>query len=179
MAMVYLCSLTLQRSSLRGSGGDNCAVLHGVVGLKSLDQLGNGGSLLTDGNVDNIELLLLVSSVVPPLLVQHGIEGDSGLSGLTIADDQLTLATADGHHCVDRLEASLYGLTDGGTGKNTRRLHLSTAGALCVERALSINGVSESVNDTAEKLLADWDFDLNVILVTNFHAAPLGLLRTI
>ena len=35
------------------------------------------------------------------LLVQDGIGGNGGLAGLAVADDQLTLATADGEHRVD------------------------------------------------------------------------------
>ena len=50
------------RSSLGGSGGDNDGVLHAVVLLKSLDELGDGGSLLTNGNVDAVKLLALVGA---------------------------------------------------------------------------------------------------------------------
>lgn len=53
-------SNVLQRGSLGSSSGDNDGVLHGVVLLKSLDELSDGGSLLTDGNVDTVELLGLV-----------------------------------------------------------------------------------------------------------------------
>ena len=55
----------LQRSSLRGSGGNDGGVLHGVVLLKSLDELSDGGSLLTNGDVDAVKLLLLVSALIP------------------------------------------------------------------------------------------------------------------
>ena len=57
----------LQGRSLGGSGGDNDGVLHGVVLLKGLDELGDGGSLLTDGDVDTVELLGLVGTLVPSL----------------------------------------------------------------------------------------------------------------
>jgi hypothetical protein len=55
----------LEGSGLGGSGGDDDGVLHGVVLLKSLDELGDGGTLLTDGDVDAVKLLGLVVSVVP------------------------------------------------------------------------------------------------------------------
>ena len=82
-------------------------VLHGVGVGETLDNLGDGGSLLSDGDVDAVELLLLVSGLVEALLVDDGVDGDGGLAGLTIADDQLTLATTDGHQRVDGLDASL------------------------------------------------------------------------
>lgn len=144
---------------LGGSGGDDDGVLHGVVLLKGLDELSDGGALLTDGNVDTVELLGLVLAVVPPLLVEDGVKSDGSLTGLTVTNDQLTLTTADGNHGVDGLETSLHGLVDGLAGKDTGSLLLGAALLGGLDGALAINGVSESVNDTAEKSLADGDVD--------------------
>ena len=82
-------------------------VLHGIGVSETLDNLGNGGPLLSDGNVDAVQHLLRVSGIVETLLVNDGVNCDGGLSGLTITDDQLTLATADGHEGVDSLDAGL------------------------------------------------------------------------
>lgn len=153
-------SKVLQRSGLGGSGGNDDGVLHGVVLLKGLDKLGDGGSLLADGDVDTVELLGLVVGAVPSLLVEDGIQGNGGLSGLTVTDDQLTLSTADGNHGVDRLETGLYGLVDGLAGQNAGGLKLSTALLLGVEGTLAIDGVTESVDNTAEQLGADGNVDL-------------------
>merc|ERR1712230_291971 len=117
----------LKRSSLRGGGGDDGTVLHGVVLLKGLDELGDSRPLLTNGNVDTVEMALLVAGVVPPLLVKHGVESDGSLTSLTVTNDQLTLTTADWHHGVDGLETSLHGLVDGLAGQDTGGLDLSTA----------------------------------------------------
>ena len=154
-------SKVLQRSSLGGSGSDDDGVLHGVVLLKGLDELGNGGSLLTDGDVDAVQLLGLVVGVVPSLLVEDGIQSNGGLTGLTVTDNQLTLATADGNHSVDGLETGLHGLVDGVTGQNAGSLELSTALLLGVEGSLAVDGVTEGVDDTAEQLRADGDINLN------------------
>ena len=45
-------------------------------------------------------------------LVDDGVDGDRGLAGLAVADDQLALAAADGHHGVDGLETGLHRLID-------------------------------------------------------------------
>jgi hypothetical protein len=156
----------LERSGLGGGGGDNDGVLHGVVLLKSLDELGDGGSLLTNGDVDAVKLLGLVLAVVPPLLVEHGVESDGSLTSLTVTNDQLTLTTADGNHGVDRLKTSLYGLVDGVTGENTGGLLLGTALLGGLDGTLAVNGVSEGVNDATKELNADGDVDLNVLLVS-------------
>jgi hypothetical protein len=153
-------SNVLQGSGLGGGGSDNDGILHGIVFLKGLDELGDGGSLLTDGDVDAVELLGLVGAIVPTLLVEHGVKSNGRLSGLTVTDNQLTLTTSDGDHGVDRLETSLYGLVDGTTRQDTGGLELGTAPLGGLERTLSIDGVTERVNDTSEKLFTDGDVDL-------------------
>ena len=150
----------LQWSGLGGGGSHDDAVLHGILLLKGLDELGDGGTLLSDGNVDAVKLLGLIGSLVPSLLVQHGVESDGSLTSLTITNDQLTLTTANWHHGVDRLETSLDWLVDRLSRKNTRSLHLSTATLLGLEWSLAIDWVTEGVNDTAKKFDTDWDIDL-------------------
>jgi hypothetical protein len=97
-------------------------------------------------------------------LLQHSVESNGGLSGLTVTNNQLTLTTSDGNHGVDRLETGLYGLPDGLTGQNTGGLELSTAALSGLEGTLSVNGVTESVNDTSEEGLADGDIDLMLLV---------------
>ena len=80
----------LERSSLRGGGGNNYRVLHGIL-LEHLDKLGDGGAFLTNGDVDTVELLGLVCTIVPVPLVEDSVNGDSSLASLTITDVQLTL----------------------------------------------------------------------------------------
>lgn len=153
-------SNVLKGSGLGGGGSDDDGVLHGVVLLKGLDELGDGGTLLTDGDVDAVKLLGLVVGVVPTLLVKDGVEGDSSLSGLTVTNDQLTLTTANGNHGVNGLKTSLDRLVDGLARQNAGSLELSTALLLGVKGALAVNGVTESVDDTAEKLGTDGNIDL-------------------
>lgn len=150
----------LQRSSLGSSGGDNDAVLHGVVLFQSLDELGDSGPLLTNCHVDTVQLLGLVIAVVPSLLVQHGIESDCSLSGLAIADDKFTLTTTNWHHGVDGLKTSLDWLVDRSSGKDTRGLQLGTSSLASLDWALAINWVTEGVNDTTKQGLADSHVDL-------------------
>lgn len=152
-------SKVLQGSSLRGSSCNHDAVLHRIVLLKRLDELSDGGTLLADGDVDTVQLLGLVRAVVPALLVQDGVKSDGSLTGLTITDNQLTLTTANGDHGVDGLQTSLDGLADGLAGQNAGGLELGTTALLGVQGALAVNGVTESVDDTAEQLRADGDVD--------------------
>ena len=53
-------SQELEGSSLRGGGGNDDGVLEGVVIAEDLHDVGDGRSLLTDGNVDTEESLGVV-----------------------------------------------------------------------------------------------------------------------
>ena len=55
-----------------------------------------------------IESLLII--FFSPLLVDDGIDGDGGLAGLPIANDELSLSTTNGHQRVHGLDACLHGL---------------------------------------------------------------------
>lgn len=152
-------SEVLERSGLGGGGSDDDSVLHGIVLLEGLDELGDGGTLLADGDVDTVKLLVLVLAVVPPLLVENGVDGDGGLTSLTITNDKLTLATTDGDHGVDGLDTGHHRLVDGTTGKDTGGLEGGTTTLSGVDGALAVNGVTKGVNDTAEEARADGNVD--------------------
>lgn len=60
---------------------------------------------------------------------------------------------------VDRLETSLHGLVDRTTGQDTGSLELSLSTTNRVDRTLAVNGVTQSVDDTAEQTGTDGNVD--------------------
>jgi hypothetical protein len=66
--------------------------------FKDLHDVGDGGSLLADSDVDAVKLLgvLSVGVVEGGLLVDDGIDGDGSLSSLSVTNDEFSLATTDG-----------------------------------------------------------------------------------
>ena len=94
----------LQRGRVRGRGDHDDGVIHGPVAAQVLDHAGHGRFLLADGDVDADDVLFA--------LIDDGVDGDGGLAGLAVADDQFALAAADGGHGVDGLEAGLQRLID-------------------------------------------------------------------
>ncbi len=74
-------SQVLQRSGIRGGGRHHDGVFHGVSISQPFHQLSHRGSLLADSDVDTVQLLLLVSSVVEALLVDDCVDGDGGFAG--------------------------------------------------------------------------------------------------
>ena len=90
----------LQRRGVAGSGGHDDRVLERVRVLQALHDLRHCTALLADGHVDAVELLLLVARVVEALLVDDRVDGEGGLPGLTVADDQLALSATDWYQAV-------------------------------------------------------------------------------
>jgi hypothetical protein len=88
-------SEVLKGSGVRGGSGNNNGVLQGVVLLEGLDELSDSRSLKTDSDVDTVELLLLVGSVVPLLLVEDGVNGNGGFTSLSITNDELSLSSTN------------------------------------------------------------------------------------
>src|SRR5690554_936189 len=78
------------RRSSNDDGILQCATL-----FEDARKLRYSRTLLTDRDIDAIELVFLIARFVDRLLVQDRIENDRRLPGLTVSDDQLALATAD------------------------------------------------------------------------------------
>ena len=110
---------------------------------------GDGRSLLADGHIDAQHILVL--------LVQDGVGCNGGLAGLAVADDQLTLTTADGEHGVDGQDA--------GVQRGVHALALQDAGgllldgvvALCLNGALAVDGLAQGADDAAQEAVAHRD----------------------
>lgn len=88
----------LEGGGLGGSGGNDDGVAEGVVVLEHLHNVGDGGSLLANGDVDAVQSLGLVrvGVVEGGLLVDDGVDGDGGLASLSVSDDELSLASSNG-----------------------------------------------------------------------------------
>ena len=132
-------------------------LLHSIGVSEPLDNLGDGRSLLSNSNIDAEQLLLGISGIIEPLLIDDGINGDSSLASLSVSNDQLTLATTDGHQAVDGLDASLHGLLDRLPGNDTGSLKSNSVSLLAADGALAVNGVTQGINDTSKDLVTNGD----------------------
>lgn len=67
--------------------------------LEDLHNVGDGGSLLADSDVDAVKLLGVLSVAVNEgaLLVNDGVDSDGSLSSLSVTNNELSLASANGH----------------------------------------------------------------------------------
>ena len=111
-----------------------------------MHQLCHGRRLLTDGVINADHILAL--------LVQDGVNGNRGLTGLAVTDDQLTLATPNGEHRVNGQNT--------GSQRGIYRLPIHNGGCRFFNRAvvvgldlaLAVDGLAQSVDNTANKALA-------------------------
>ena len=137
-------------------GSNDGGVLHRAVlfqgGLHSRDR----GRLLADCDVDATDLLGDVTGCPVFTLVQDGVDRDGGLTGLAVANDQLTLATADRDHRVDRLQAGLQRLINRLTLGHRWSLQFKRATAFSLDLALIVNWLTQRVNYTAQEFVTDW-----------------------
>jgi len=101
----------------------------------------------------------VVTSLEDSLLVDDGVDSDGGLAGLSITNDELTLSTANRHERVDSLEASLHRLVHGFPRDNARRLQLNSGTLGGVDGTLTVDRVTERVDDAAEKFVTDGHID--------------------
>ena len=136
----------LQRSQLRSRGGDDNGIVHRAGICQRLDELRHGRTLLADGDVDADDVLAA--------LIDDGIGRDGGLAGLAVADDQLTLATADGDHRVDGLDAGLQRNADAFAFDDAGSRGFDRAVLLGVDGAFAVNGHAQRVDDAADHGLA-------------------------
>ena len=90
-------SQELEGSSIRSGGGHNDGVFQGAVISQNLHDVGNGGPLLADSNVNAVESVRVASVGVIELglLVKNGINSNGGFASLSVTDDQLSLASAN------------------------------------------------------------------------------------
>src|SRR5665811_1490485 len=140
-------SQELERSTLGSRGHHDDGVIHGAVLFQLRHDGGNVGGLLADGDVN--------TDYVLPLLVDDGIDGDGGLAGTAVTDDQLALAAADGNHRIDGLEAGLQRLAHRLALEDSRRLELNRAVLGGLDWALVVDRTAQRVHNTADECLAD------------------------
>mmetsp|Transcript_77394 Transcript_77394/g.90181 ORF Transcript_77394/g.90181 Transcript_77394/m.90181 type:complete len:423 (-) Transcript_77394:505-1773(-) len=96
----------LQTSRLGSCGSHDRRVLQCTVRLQQAVNTGDVGATLANRHVNGNDGILRQNLLVHSHLVDDGRDGNRRLTRLTVTDNQLTLATTNGNHRVDGLEAS-------------------------------------------------------------------------
>ena len=112
--------------------------------------MGDRRTLLADRHIN--------ADDVAAFLVDDRVDGDSGLAGLAIADDQLALAAADGDHGVHGLNAGLHGLFYRLPGNHAGRQALDRIELRGQDRAFTVDGLTQGIHDATDERLAHRHF---------------------
>src|SRR5690606_3322987 len=139
----------LERCRIRSGSCDNDRVLQSARFFELTDELGNGRTLLTYGDVDAVELVVFVASVVCRLLVEESVENDGGLAGLAVTNHELALAAADRDQGVDSLETGGHRFVHGLARQNARSLDVNATALGVLDRTLAVDRVTQTVNNAA------------------------------
>src|ERR1044071_5319043 len=137
----------LHGGGLGGGGGHDDGVRHRAVLFELPHDVRDGRGLLPDRDVH--------AEKVFALLVDDGVDGDRGLAGLAVADDEFALAAADRHHGVDRLEAGLHRLRHRFPPHHARSDLLDDVGLLGVDGALAVDRLAQRIHHPSEQLRPD------------------------
>ena len=137
----------------RGIGcrsGNNDRIGVSPAFFKSFCQTGNTARLLANRNIN--------TDYAGILLVQDGINRNSGLTGTAVADDQLALSASDRHQGVNGLQAGLQRNVYRFTVGNTIGRGFNATGLTGADFALAVDGLAQCVNDAAQHGLAYRNF---------------------
>ena len=145
----------MQGGWIGGGGGDDNRVVHRTLRAERLHDVGHGGTLLSDRHIDAIDR---IPGLVVGALVDDRVDGYGGLAGLTVADDEFPLATANRDHRVDRHDSGLERLGDGLTEYDTRSLALKRhLRQVSFDLAESVKRNAKRIDHSSEHLLTDLD----------------------
>ena len=89
-------------------------------------------------------------------MVDDGVDGNGGLTGLAVANDELPLASADGYHCIhgfkSRLQGLVHGLTEDYTGGFALQWHREL---LALDVAPAVKGLTQGADNPAHHIIID------------------------
>jgi len=90
-------------------------------------------------------------------LVNDGINGNSGFSGLSISNDELSLSSSYWDQTIDCLKTSLHWFVDGLSWDDTWGSDFNELSLGGLDGSLSIDGVSEWVKYSSDHFITDGD----------------------
>ena len=139
-----------QGRGLAGQSGDHDRVIQGPAFPQEADHACQRGGLLPDGRVD--------AQDAGVFLAENDVESESGLSDLAVSQDELPLAPAQRHQCVEQLDAGVERLEDRSPLHDPGRCGLDRPRPLRGDRTQTVEGPSQGIHHPPEERLADGDF---------------------
>ncbi len=128
-------------------GDDDDGVSHGAAFPEGGHHLGDRRRPLTDGAVHAQHILAA--------LIQDRVDGDRGLAGLAVAENQFALAAPDRHHGIDGFQSGLQRHGHRRAVHDGRRGTLDGAPFARLERAFAVERPTQGIDHAPEQPVAD------------------------
>ena len=144
-----------EASGVRCRSCDDSGVFQRAMLFQGTTNRRDGRAFLADGYVDAPHLLGGITRFPVGFLVKNGVQADSSLTSLAVANDQLTLTATDGGHGVDSLNTGLQWFTHGLALQHRRCLQLQHTVFFFFNCTQAVNGLAQGVNDAAEECISD------------------------
>src|SRR5262245_14051118 len=122
---------------IAGRRRNHDGVIHRAVLFESFHDLRNGRTLLTDCNVAANDVL--------PFLVDDRVDRNGSLAGLSVADDQLTLAASDRNHRINGFDSRLQRFFDGLAIYDARRQPFDGDALVRIDGSLAVDRLRKSI----------------------------------
>ena len=142
-------------------GGNHNGVLHGAGIRQILNHLSHIRTLLAHGHVNAVHRSVILvtgglGSLVHAGLVDDRVDTDGGLTGRTVADDQLALATTNRDHRVDCQNTGLQRLIHGLTFHDAGGDFFHRIGRVTLDVAFAVDRLAKRIGHTAKQAFANW-----------------------
>ena len=149
--------------------------------LEHGDDLRDRRLLLPDRHINAIErpvggVARRLGGAVEASLADDRVDADRRLARRPVADNQLTLTAADRNHRVNRHDAGLHRLSDRTAADDSWRKLFNRIGDIARDGPLSVQRLTQRVDDTAQQSLADGDLEE---LPGRAHLSALAKLRVV
>ena len=140
----------LQWSCFRSSGCNHNGIIHSAIVAQSFYHLCYRRAFLTNGNINAKQFFAVIfCHVISAFLIDDCINNNRSLTGLTVANNQLTLTASNRNKRINSFQSGLYRFMHAFSRNNARSFNFSVAILLGFYAPHAVNRVAQSVNHTA------------------------------
>ena len=147
----------LQRGCIGCGSSDNDRVFHRPSFFQSFCELRDSRTLLTNSNVNAVQMFLSVSCVEVDLLVEDRVESNCSLTSLAVTNDELTLTSTNRYQSVHGLQPGLHRFVNTHTRHNAWGLDFNTSTSHVLNRTFAVNRITQGIDNSTKHSHTDWN----------------------
>ena len=137
----------LQRCRVGRGGGNDGGVLKRAVAAQGIGHQSHRGLLLADGHVEAVDVRFF--------LRQDGVNTNSGLTSLAVANDKFALSATNRRHGVNGFQTRRHWFMHALTRDDAGGLDFHGAHCGSLDGAQAVDGLTQGVEHTAHNAVAD------------------------